>query len=307
MSKIAHFKRVAAFRTGVLALALCLAFTLPVSAEQTNDTAGGTQTATPDTFVEVVAGDTSIGFGTLNISDQTNTRTVSGVTYAIFESINDAASPLDGIAFDEGATNSNAYYYITYTGETYPASGGLDNTNWIFFKDQSNSDNVFVASRIEGTLTSGGGGVTLPAGVTEVGSFSAEFVEYTATGGDTDWTRTTATIYVALGDNGNLYVDDDANLDPDEVGDSTAVEMMTAKGDQAANAFGGNPFTLTSTFPTQANDTVMLDFGWYVAWDSTQGNADKQLYTLVDLPKHAAANHAWTWNATINAAYHSNP
>jgi hypothetical protein len=50
-----------------------------------------------------------------------------------------------------------------------------------------------------------------------------------------------------------------------------------------------------------------LNFGYYVAWDATQGNADKSFYALVDMPKHAATGHNWTWNLTITGEYHSNP
>jgi len=308
------------FITLIIILVSVLALvTSPAFAQQTSDTGTGTTTGTAETFVEVVVNDGTVSFGTFAVTTQGNTRTAAGVNYVIFESENEATTPPDSAAIDEGATNSNAFYYVTYTGETYPATGGLTNTDWLFLMDTANTldtHGYYVVSQITGNLTAGGGGITdvddvtagtqFTANVTEVGSYSATLTYYSSTDGTT-WTRATKTIYVGLGDDNNLYVDDDPKLDPTDTTDTTQVETITAKGDQVTNAFLGNKFVLTTAFPAAAGDTVTFDLGWYVAWDSTQGNADKSIYALVDLPKHAAAAHAWTWNLTFHGEYHSSP
>jgi hypothetical protein len=301
----------------MLLLSMLLVGVIPTAmAQQTSDSTTASSTGTPETFVEVVGVDTSIAFGTFAIATQTNTRSAAGVNYVIFESENEATTPPDSATLDEGATNANAFYYITYTGETYPATGGLDNTNWIYFMDTANTLDTYgyyVNSQITGTLSLGGGGITdadgvtagtqITAGVDEVGSYSATLTVWSSTDGTT-WTMSTQTIYVALGTDNKLYVDDDANLDPTQT-DSTQVETITAKGDQVTNAFKGNKFVLTSAFPTAAGQTATFDFGWYIPWDSTQGDDDKSFYVLVDVPKHAAANHQWTWTITMHGEYHS--
>lgn len=276
-------------------IAIVLTLTPLAYAEQTNDTGSATQTGNPDAFVEVIVNDDTISYGTLNISGQTNTRNDGSSDYVIFESEKDLAN--DSIGFDEGATNSNLYTKITYTGETFPASNGLDNTDWLFLRDSSGTG--YIKSQINGTLSSGSGGVTMPGGVTEVGSFTDTLVYYTtADDGDT-WSRNTKTIYVALGDNGRLYVDDSSDL--------ASAEYVTAKGQAISDAFFANNVVITSTFPTTVDNEVILDFGYYIGWDATQGNADKSVYTLIDIPKHAATGHNWTWNLTIANEYQSDP
>lgn len=276
-------------------VAIVLTLTPLSYAEQTSDTGSATQTGNPDAFVEILVNDDTISYGTLNISGQTNTRNDGSSDYVIFESENDLTN--DSIAFDEGATNSNLFAKITYTGETFPVSNGLDNTDWLFLRDSSGTG--YIQSQISGTLTNGGGGVTMPGGVTEIGSFSDTLVYYTTADAGTTWTRDTKTIYVALGDNGRLYVDDSADL--------ASAEYVTAKGEATDDAFFANNVVITSTFPTSADDTVTLDFGYYIAWDATQGNADKAVYSLIDIPKHAATGHNWTWNLTIANEYQSDP
>lgn len=281
-------------------ITLCSVLTLSsvVNADQPTGTAGATQSGTPDKYVEVIATDNTISYGTLNISQQAsdNSRTSGGTKYVIFDSQYDLGTP-DSIVFNEGATNSNAFYKITYTGESYPLVGGLDNTSWLFLRDTSGTG--YIQSQITGTLTNGGGGVTMPGGVTEVGSYSTSLIYYTTADAGATWTRNTKTIYVALGDNGRLYVGSAADL-------STA-EYVTAKGATVSTAFNGNNMALSTTFPTAVSDTVTFDFGYYVAWDSTQSNAVKTLYTLVDMPQHAATAHNWQWNLTITGEYQSNP
>jgi hypothetical protein len=284
--------------TTTVALTFSLALGQIAFAEQPSDTGTGTVNSNPDIYVDTVITDDTISFGTLNISQQglANPRTDGSTEYAIFESQKDLGSP-DSITLDEGATNSNSFYKVTYTGETFPSSGGLDNTDWLFLSNSTGTG--YIESNITGTLTNNGGSVTMPVGVTEVGSFSDELIYYTSSNEGTTWNRATKTIYVALGDNGRLYVGDTADL--------TSSDYLEAKGSSVDNAFFGNDMVLSSEFPTIANDSVSLDFGWYIPWDSTQGNSDKSFYTLIDMPKHAATGHDWTWNLTINGEYHSNP
>lgn len=278
-------------------VSLILVFPINSIAEQTSESGSGSQTANPDSFVEVVVNDNTINYGSLNILTQAsaNGRTDGSSDFVIFESENDIA---DSISFDEGATNSNLFSKIAYTGETYPVGTGLDNTNWLFFKDAT-AGTGYIESQITGTLTNGGGSVTMPGVVNEVGSYSTELIYYTTADVGATWTRNTKTVYVALGDDGNLYVDDVADL--------SSAEYITDKGSSTSDAFLDNNMVLSTAFPTAVDDTVTLDFGYYIDWDSTQGNADKTFYTLIDIPKHAATNHAWTWNLTISNEYHSNP
>lgn len=282
------------------AVTLSAILTVPkvVFADQPTDTVGATQSGTPDKYVEVIATDTTISYGTLNISDQAaaNGRTDSGTKYVIFESEYDLGSP-DPIVFNEGATNSNAFYKMTSAGETYPVSGGLDNSSWLFLRDSSGTG--YMKSQVTGTLTNGGGSVTMPGGVTEVGSYSTTEIYYTSSDANATWDRLSKTIYVALGDDNKLYVGSAADL-------STA-EFVTEKGAAVSAAFNDNTMVLSTTFPTQVSDTATFDFGWYIAWDSTQGNASKTMYTLIDMPQHAATQHNWQWNLTITGEYQSNP
>ncbi|HEY9060812.1 MAG TPA: hypothetical protein VIO64_09975 [Pseudobacteroides sp.] len=293
--KISKLKK----RIFLMALVTILAFPTLINAEQLTDTGSGTLTGNPDAFVDVVVSDNTISYGTLNISAQglANARTDGGTEYVIFESQTDITN--DSIAFDEGATNSNSFYKVTSSGETYPLVGGLNNTNWIFLKDAT-SGTAYVKPQITGNLTNGGGGVTMPSGVNEVGSLSSELIYYTSADAGVTWSRNTKTVYIALGDDGRLYVDDAAAL-------TASSQYITAKGGQTDDAFLGNNMVLSSTFPTLATDPVTLDFGYYSAWDATQGNGDKSFYALVDMPKHAATGHNWTWNFTITGEYHSNP
>ena len=288
----------------ILGLATTMALTLSLTlgqvafAAQPSDTEGGTVNSSPDIYVDTVITDDTISFGTLNISQQgqANSRNSGSTEYVIFESRNDLSSP-DSITLNEGATNSNSFYKITYSGETFPSSGGLDNTDWLFFSNSTGT--AYIESKITGTLNNSGGSITMPDGVTEIGSFSDELIYYTSSDEGDTWNRDTKTIYVALGDNGRLYVGDSSNL--------ASSDYLEAKGSSVDNAFFGNNMVLSSEFPTLANDSVSLNFGWYTPWDSTQGNSNKSFFTLIDMPKHAATGHDWTWDLNITGEYHSNP
>ncbi|HEY9061448.1 MAG TPA: hypothetical protein VIO64_13220 [Pseudobacteroides sp.] len=60
-------------------------------------------------------------------------------------------------------------------------------------------------------------------------------------------------------------------------------QYITAKGGQTDDAFLGNNMVLSSTFPAMATDAVTLDFGYYAAWDATQGNGDKSFFALAEI------------------------
>ncbi len=266
------------------------------AAEQTTDTGTGTVNGTPDKYVEVNMEKSTISYGTFAVNDQqaVDTRTDADGKYVIFDSLK-YMSPSQSIIFNEGASNSNIFAKLNYTGETYPASGGINNISWLFVKDTAATG--YVQPQITGTLTSGGGGVNMPATVTEIGSFSKTFIYYTTSDGGNTWTRNSKTIYVALGSDHNLYVGDTADL-------STA-SYYTAKGEVINTPFYGNYFAETSTFPTAENDTVTLDFGYMINWDATQASTHETFSTLVDLPMHAAFNHNWTWNLSVIVEYYS--
>jgi len=277
-----------------LVLVLAVAMSLPAQAV----TGSATITATSATFTDVDVTDSTIIFSNLDLSGAGDDETVGVDECRIFDSENEATTADDSIAFTEGATNANAFYYVTYTGETYL---GLDNTNWLFLKDTANTLDTYgyyVESQVTDTLTFGGGGVTMPGGVNEIGSYTDTLIYYSSADGDI-WTRATKTIYVALGDDANLYVDDDSDL--------TDAETIDEKGDEVSNAFQGNKFVLTSDFPAGAGDIATFDFGWYAAWDGIPGNADHSFYALLDMPKHAAAGHIWDWDITVHGEYHSRP
>lgn len=267
-----------------------------LAAEQTTDTGTGTVNGTPDKYVELIMENNSIAYGTFTVNDQqaVNTRTDANGKYVIFDSLK-FMIPAQSIVFNEGASNSNIFAKVTYTGETYPATGGLSNISWLFIKDTSGTG--YVQTEVTGTLTSGGGGVTLPVGVTEIGSYVQTFVYYTTADGGTTWTRTTKNIYVALGSDSRLYVGDTADL--------TLASYYTAKGEAVSTPFLGNYFTETSTFPTAVGNSVTLDFGYLINWDATQANTHETFSTLIDLPMNAAYNHNWTWNLSIIAEYYS--
>jgi hypothetical protein len=285
-------------------VAVIFAFPQGVLAEQKIGTGVGTQTGNPDAYVEVVVPPTesTISYGTLNISAQAvaNGRTdpTTKVKYVIFESEKDLGTA-QKIGFNEGATNSNAYYSVASKGETYPTTGGLDNKDWIYLRDTTAT--AYVTPQITGTLSVGGGGVTMPGGgsITEVGSFSAVRYNYLSIDGGATWERSAPeTIYVALGSNGRLYVGNSPTL--------SDTQYFTAKGEARSDSFNnGNSMVLTST-PT-AGGTINLDFGYNVPWNDTQSDASKTLYTLVDMPQHAATGHNWHWDLDITGEYLSNP
>lgn len=239
----------------------------------------------------------AINFGTFTVNDQKaiNERTDASGKYVIFESLKLATAK--NIIFNEGASNSNIFAKVSYTGETYPATTGLNNISWLFLKDTAGTG--YVQSQITGSLVSGGGGVTMPSGVTEIGSFSANFIYYTTADSGVTWTRTSKTIYVALGDNSRLYVNDSAVMADNS--------YYTAKGSVVSTPFLGNNFAETSTFPTAAGNTVTLDFGYLMSWDITQSSTHETFSTLIDLPMHAAYNHNWTWNLSVIVEYYSAP
>ncbi len=270
--------------------------------EQTSDTEAVFSKGRAQIFVEVVGVDTVIDFDTFAVSTETDTHTSIGVTYVIIESENEASSSPDNSTLNEGATNVNAFYYLTETGEVYPAGVGINNTNWIYFMDTTNTEDThgyYVNSQMTGNLTSGGAGSLIwPTGVSEVGSYTATLPNWGSSDGD-DWTRNSTTIYAALVDNGRLYVYSNNNL--------TNADYIENKGDQVTNAFKGNTFVLTTSFPTAANQIAIFDFGWYIAYDATPGDDDKSFYILIDMPKHAPAGHTWTWMVTMHGEYHSNP
>ncbi|OJU08013.1 MAG: hypothetical protein BGN88_01525 [Clostridiales bacterium 43-6] len=277
-------------------LVFLMIFSSVAYADQPTDTGSGTIDGTPDKYVEVVMDDSTINFGTLNISQQeiANSRTDANGKYVIFESQYDL-TPGQSIDFNEGASNSNIFVKATYTGQTYPV-GGLTSTSWLFFKDTAATG--YIQSQVTGTLTAGGAGaVTLPAGVTEGGSYSTAFVYYTTADAGVTWSRNSKTIYVALGDNARLYVGDALDL-------STA-DYYSEKGDAVDTPFYGNNMTESSTFPTAVGQTATLDFGYYIPWDATQGNAAQSFYALIDLPMHAAYDHNWTWNLTLTGEFKS--
>lgn len=281
----------------VFTIIFTIVFSCILYADQPTDTGGGTIDGTPDKYVEVVMTDSVINFGTLNISAQeiANSRSDVNGKYVIFDSEYDL-TPGQSIDFNEGASNSNIFVKATYTGEIYPAGTGLTSTNWLFFKDTAATG--YIQSQITGTLTVGGAGaITLPVGVTEVGSYSSTFIYYTTADAGVTWIRNNKTVYVALGDDARLYVGEALDL-------STA-SYYSAKGDAVNTPFLGNYMTESSTFPTAVGQTATLDFGYYIAWDATQGNATKSFYTLIDLPMHVAYNHTWTWNLTITGEFKS--
>ncbi|MDF2542359.1 MAG: hypothetical protein K0S47_2077 [Herbinix sp.] len=280
--------------TAVLFIVICSSYAL--AAEQTTDTGNGTVNGTPDKFVEIAMEEDVINYGTFTVNDQqlVNDRSDVNGKYVIFDSLK-YLSPAQSIVFNEGASNSNIFAKVTYTGENYPLTNGLNNTTWLFVKDTAATG--YVQNEITGTLTSGGGGVTPPATVIEIGSFKQSVVFYTSTDGGTTWDRITKDIYVMLGNNGRLYVSDAADL-------STA-SYYTAKGDAVNTPFLGNYFTETSTFPTLAGNNVTLNFGYKMDWDATQNNNQETFSTLVDLPMHAAYNHNWTWNLSIIVEFYS--
>lgn len=274
-----------------------MAFSCIAFAEQSTDSQNATVNGTPDKYVEVVMENSTINFGTLNFSSQeiANSRTDVNGKYVIFESQYDL-SPAQNIAFNEGASNANIFEKTTYTGQTYPAVTGLNSSTWLFFKDAAASG--YIQSQITGTLTVGGAGaVTLPTGITEVGSYASNFVYYTSADSGLTWTRNTKTIYVALGDDTKLYVGDTLDL--------SAASFYTQKGDVVSTPFLGNNMTESSTFPTAVGQTATLDFGYYIAWDAVQNNTTESFYSLIDLPMNAAYNHDWTWNLTITGEYKS--
>lgn len=268
-----------------------------MAAEQSTDTGTGTISGTPDKYVEIQMENSAINFGTFTVNDQKaiNQRTDANGKYVIFDSLKLAAGK--NIIFNEGASNSNIFAKVTYTGETYPATGGLNNIAWMFLKDQAGTG--YVQNEITGSLTSGGGGVTMPSGVTEIGSYSAAFIYYTTADSGATWTRASKTIYVALGDNSRLYVNDNAVL-------SDSI-YYTAKGGVVSTPFLGNNIAETSTFPTAVGNTVTLDFGYMINWDSTQANTHETFSTLIDLPMNAPYNHNWTWNLSAIVEYYSAP
>lgn len=281
----------------MISLILTVIFTHISYADQPTDTGSGTVNGTPDKYVEVVMENSTINFGTLNISEQelSYKRTDANGKYVIFASEYDL-TPAQSIDFNEGASNSNIFIKATYTGQVYPAGTGLDSSTWLFFKDVAATD--YIQTQVTGTLTAGGAGaITLPAGVTEIGSYSSTFIYYSTADAGVTWTGNSKTIYVALGDNARLYVGDTLDL-------STA-SYYSEKGDVVSTPFLGNNMTESSTFPTAVGQTATLDFGYYTPWDSIQGNTTDSFYTLIDLPMHAAYNHDWTWNLTITSEYKS--
>lgn len=265
-----------------------------LAAEQTTDTGTGTVNGNPDKYVEIIMENNALNYGTLKVNDQKSVdyRTDANGKYVIFDSLQYLSSN-KSIIFNEGASNSNIFAKVTYTGENYPATNGLSNAAWLFFKDSAATN--YVQNEISGALTVGGGGVTLPATVTEVGSFSKTFVYYTSSA--SVWSKNSKTIYVALGSDARLYVGDTADL-------STA-SYYTAKGEAVSTPFYGNYFTEASTFPTAVNDTVTLDFGYMINWDNVQASTHETFSALIDLPMHAAFSHNWTWNLSIIVEFFS--
>lgn len=265
-----------------------------LAAEQTTDTGSGTVNGNPDKYVEIIMENNTLNYSTLKVNDQKSVdyRTDADGKYVIFDSLQYLSSN-KSIIFNEGASNSNIFAKVTYTDDTYPAVNGLSNLTWLFFKDTAATN--YVQNEISGTLTTGGGGVTMPTDVTEIGSFSKTFVYYTSSA--SVWSRNSKTIYVALGNNGRLYVGDTADL-------STA-SYYTVKGEVVSTPFYGNYFTEASTFPTAINDTVTLDFGYMMNWDNVQSSTHETFSALIDLPMHAAFNHNWTWNLSIIVEFFS--
>lgn len=288
-------KKIKAILTAGLLFAVSIT-SYALAAEQTTETGSGTINGTPDKYVEIGMEDSTIDYGTFTVNDQkaVNTRTDANGKYVIFDSLKFLA-PAQSIIFNEGSSNSNIFAKVTYTGETYPTTGGLSNNTWLFMKDTAATG--YVQNQISGSLTSGGGGVTMPATVTEIGSFVTSFVFYTSADSGTTWTRNSKNIYVALGNNQRLYVSDSNILD--------TASYYTLKGDAVNTPFLGNYFTETSTFPTLVGDTVTLNYGYYMAWDATAASTHETFSTLIDLPMHAAYNHDWTWSLSIIVEYHS--
>ncbi|MBD7911264.1 MULTISPECIES: hypothetical protein [Clostridium] len=286
-----------------LSVTLTLAFPQSVFAEQKTANGTATQTGNPDAYVEVnvPTAESQISYGTLNISAQAvaNGRIdpTTQVKYVIFESEKDLGAA-QHIGFNEGATNSNAYYSVASSGETYPTGSGLSSNEWIYLRDTGAT--AYVPARITGTLTNGGGGVTMPGGgtITEVGSFAVTQNYYTSADAGVTWNRNSQTIYVALGSNNRLYVGNSATL--------SDTQYFTTKGEARSDSFNnGNSMVLTTT--PAAGAAVNLDFGYNIPWDATQSNANKALYTLVDMPQHAATGHDWHWDLNITGEYLSNP
>lgn len=267
-----------------------------LAAEQTTQTGTGTINGTPDKYVEIGMENSAINYGTFTVNDQkaVNTRTDANGKYVIFDSLK-FLSTNKSIIFNEGASNSNIFAKVTYTGESYPTTGGLNDSTWLFLKDTAGTG--YVQNEITGSLVSGAGGVTMPTGVTEIGSFISTFVYYTSADVGVTWTRSQKNIYVALGDNGRLYVSDSLDL--------SSAPYYTAKGDVVSTPFLANNFAETSTFPTAVGNTVTLDFGYMMTWDNIQANTHETFSTLVDLPMHAAYNHSWTWSLSVIVEYYS--
>lgn len=288
-------KKIEAILISVLLLAVSISGYV-LAAEQTTETEGGTVNGTPDKYVEVNMESAAINYGTFTVNDQKaiNERSDANGNYVIFDSLK-YLTPAQNIIFNEGSSNSNIFAKITYLGESYPVVDGLNNQTWLFVKDTAGTG--YVQNEITGTLSSGGGGVIMPGTVNEIGSYSNDFVFYTTADGGTTWTRATKTIYVALGDDGRLYVSDSNDL--------ASASYYTAKGEVVNTPFLGNSFTETSTFPTLAGDTVTLDFGYLIEWDATPSSTHETFSTLVDLPMHAAYNHNWTWNLSIIVEFYS--
>lgn len=272
-----------------------LVFSLTGMTSLAADSQDGTISGTPDAYVEIVMPDNAISFGALDIAAQitANSRTAADTKYVIFESQHDLTPP-DNIEINEGASNCNLFVKSTIAGETFL---GINNVSWLFLK--GTADSAYVMPQISGTLTSGGGGVTLPVGVAEIGSSATSYVTYTSADAGVTWTRNTGTLYMALGDDANLYVGTGADL-------SGVTTIYTAKG-QALSSLLGSSYVLSSTFPAAVGATVTLNFGYAIAWDATQNNAVKDIYCLIDMPAHAASGHSWTWTLTTTGEFVSNP
>ncbi len=271
-----------------------------------------TVTATTSGNVTFSVTDSSISFGTLNLATWTDTATIGGEVRKVWDSENDAATAPDSAAFNEDTTNVNASYYLTVTGQTV---AGKDSTNWMYFKNATNtfdpdgSGTTFGAHgsywlpTISGTLGTTTTGYTAPAGETISLTVSIS-VTFLASSDGNNWQESTITLYVIKTASNKIYIDDDQNFtDTTEGGVISEVGPITTQYGQAT--LFGNPWILMDD-PTAlvSGNTITFRFGWQKNYDGVTGNQTMEFYVLLAIPANAPST-SWSWTITINGVQYT--
>ncbi len=264
-------------------------------------------TATTSGNVTFSVTDGSIAFGSLNLATWTDTASIGGETRKVWDSENDIGGTPDSAVFNESTTNVNASWYLTVSGQTV---AGKDSTNWLYFKNKTNtfdpdgSNTAFGAygsywlPTITGTLGTSTAGYTAPTGET-ISLTVAISVTFLGSTDGNDWKEGSVTLYIIKTTTNKIYIDDDQDFaDTTEGGFISEVGPLTTQYAQAT--IFGNPWILIDDPASlSASSTITFRFGWQKNYDGIAGNQPMEFYALLAIPLNAPAT-SWTWTITIN-------